>query len=253
MSLTIRQGFAEADRAEVAALYWQAFGPKLGRVLAPEPKALAFVARVMRADHALAAYDQAGRFLGAAGFKSRSGAFVGGRPGDLSAIYGWFGGRWRAVFLNLLSRNVENERFLMDGLFVRYDCRGTGLSDRDHIDFTPAGQARMTLLFSNPADEGLRSTFLREVDLDKHLANDKDKATEAATAKTAAPPNSTLGRRRTPAVTSRQRATDRTARTVFHWITMCATAISWCSGRCRWATLFQVPSSDGRFRACACI
>lgn len=25
---------------------------------------------------------------------------------------------------------------------VRYDCRGTGLSDRDHIDFTPEGQAR---------------------------------------------------------------------------------------------------------------
>ena len=153
MSLTIRQGFAEADRAEVAALYWQAFGPKLGRVLAPEPKALAFVARVMRADHALAAYDQAGRFLGAAGFKSRSGAFVGGRPGDLSAIYGWFGGRWRAVFLNLLARNVENERFLMDGLFVRYDCRGRGV-----------GSALLQAVVAEAARRGYREVRLDVVD-----------------------------------------------------------------------------------------
>ena len=127
MKIDIRQGFAEADRAEVAALYWQAFGQKLGRVLRPEPKALAFVARVMRADHTLAAYDAAGRLLGVAGFKSPHGAFVGGRPGDLHAVYGWWGGQWRAIFLNLLSREVENTRFLMDGLFVREDCRGMGV------------------------------------------------------------------------------------------------------------------------------
>jgi ribosomal protein S18 acetylase RimI-like enzyme len=127
MKITIRHGFAEADRAEVAQLYWQAFGLKLGRVLRPEPKALAFVQRVMRADHALAAYDEAGRLLGVAGFKSPRGAFVGGRPSDLVAIYGRFGGYWRATFLNLLSRDVENARFLMDGLFVREECRGMGI------------------------------------------------------------------------------------------------------------------------------
>ena len=55
MSLSVRIGFAERDRAEVARLYWQAFGPKLGRVLQPEAKALVFVGRVMRSDHALVA------------------------------------------------------------------------------------------------------------------------------------------------------------------------------------------------------
>ena len=153
MNVTIRHGFAEADRAEVAALYWQAFGPKLGRVLSPEPKALAFVARVMRADHALAAYDEAGRFLGVAGFKSQRGAFVGGRPSDLAAVYGRFGGRWRAVFLNLLARNVENERFLMDGLFVRADSRGRGI-----------GSALLQAVVAEAARRGYREVRLDVVD-----------------------------------------------------------------------------------------
>lgn len=127
MNVMIRHGFAESDRAEVARLYWQAFGNKLGRVLQPEPKALAFVQRVMRADHALAAYDDEGRLLGVAGFKSPRGALVGGNPGDLRAIYGRFGGRWRAILLNLLSRDIENRRFLLDGLFVREEVRGRGV------------------------------------------------------------------------------------------------------------------------------
>lgn len=127
MTVTVRHGFDEGDRAEVALLYWQAFGPKLGRVLKPEIRALAFVRRVMRADHALVAYDDSGRVLGVAGFKSPHGAFVGGRTSDLEAIYGWFGGKWRAVLLNRLSRDIENERFLMDGLFVRTDQRGLGV------------------------------------------------------------------------------------------------------------------------------
>ena len=161
MTLSVRIGFAESDRAEVARLYWQAFGPKLGRVLQPEAKALVFVRRVMRADHALVAYDEGGRVLGVAGFKSPYGAFVGGRTSDLTAIYGWFGGQWRAVLLNLLSRDVENERFLMDGLFVRPDQRGLGVGTAlvravvDEAARRGYGAVRLDVVDTNPRARAL--------------------------------------------------------------------------------------------------
>ena len=127
MTLHLRPGFAAADRAEVARLYWQAFGEKLGRVLQPESRALAFITAVMRADHAISAYDEAGQLLGIAGFKSPMGAFVGGHFDDLAQAYGFPGAVWRAALLHLLERDVENVRFLMDGLFVRPEARGRGV------------------------------------------------------------------------------------------------------------------------------
>jgi len=181
MKIEIRHGFAEADRAEVARLYWQAFGPKLGRVLQPDGSALAFIGRVMRADHALVAYDEQGQVLGVAGFKSADGAFVGGKPGDLQAIYGWFGGQWRAALLNLLSRDLENVRFLMDGLFVRDDQRGLGvgsaLLEAICAEAAQRGYAevRLDVVDSNPRAKklyerhGFRTVAVARLGLLRHL------------------------------------------------------------------------------------
>lgn len=127
MSLTIRQGFAPEDRARAVRLYWQAFGGKLGRVLQPEARALAYVARVMRPDHAISAYGAGGALLGLVGFKTAKGAFVGGGFSDLAAIWGWSGAFWRAALLVLLERDTEDQRFLMDGIFVDADARGQGV------------------------------------------------------------------------------------------------------------------------------
>ena len=123
----IRRGFDETARAQVAALYWQAFGAKLGPVMRPETKALAYVARVMRPDHALSAIGAHGQVLGVVGFKTRDGAFVAGGYRDLAAVYGRFGGLWRLLVLGLLQRDIENSRFLLDGLFVEDAARGTGV------------------------------------------------------------------------------------------------------------------------------
>lgn len=127
MTITVRQGFAAADRDLVVELYWQAFGSKLGRVLRPQARAEAFIRAVIRADHSFAAYDAQGHLLGVAGFKSPHGAFVGGHFADLVRHYGRLGAVWRAVFLMVLERDVENHRFLMDGLFVRPEARGQGV------------------------------------------------------------------------------------------------------------------------------
>ncbi len=125
--MIISNGIAPADRAQVAALYWEAFGAKLGRVMHPEHKALAFIEQVLDPSHAICAHDADGTLLGVAGFKTFEGALVGGTFRDLAKHYGWIGATWRAVFLSLLERDTENKRFLMDGIFVGADARGQGV------------------------------------------------------------------------------------------------------------------------------
>lgn len=125
-AVRVVRGFASDDRATVAALYWEAFGDKLGRVLGPPARALRFVEAALSPAHALCAYDGA-TLLGVAGFKDADGALVGGEVADMARIYGRAGALWRAGLLALLSREVENARFLMDGLVVAPAARGRGV------------------------------------------------------------------------------------------------------------------------------
>lgn len=125
--MTISQGLPDHLIPAAAALYWQAFGGKLGRVMGPEARALRFLERVIRADQALAALDERGRLLGLAGFKTPQGSFAGGAPADLRAIYGLVGTAWRMPLLSLLSREVDNDRFLLDGICVAPAARSKGV------------------------------------------------------------------------------------------------------------------------------
>lgn len=124
--MRLLSGLPETYRTQAAALYWQAFGGKLGRVLGPERLALAYVARVMRADHCIVAVDDTG-LLGLVGFKSGAGSFAGGTPDDMRAVYGRIGGAWRSGVMQLLTGDPDPTRFLIDGLCVRADVRGRGL------------------------------------------------------------------------------------------------------------------------------
>jgi len=54
------------EREQVATLYWEAFGPKLARVMHPEPKAMAFIEKVLDPEHAICAHDREGKLLGVA-------------------------------------------------------------------------------------------------------------------------------------------------------------------------------------------
>lgn len=123
----IRQGLPAHLLEEAAVLYWQAFGGKLGQVMGPDARARRYLRRVIRTDHAYVALDDAGTLLGIAGFKTPQGSFAGGDLSDMRAIYGLFGMLWRAPLLALLSREIDNDRFLLDGLCVAAKARNLGV------------------------------------------------------------------------------------------------------------------------------
>ncbi|PJI86425.1 acetyltransferase (GNAT) family protein [Yoonia maricola] len=125
--MKITTGIPQKDREEAAALYWNAFGEKLGFTLGPKYQAMMFVRSVLRPDHGICAHDDEGKLLGIAGFKTNHGSLVGGDFKDLRRIYGWTSAAVRISLLGLLERDVENERFLMDGLFVAPEARGRGV------------------------------------------------------------------------------------------------------------------------------
>jgi ribosomal protein S18 acetylase RimI-like enzyme len=125
--IRIEPGFPESDRPRIAALYWEAFGSKLGRALGPRALALAFLQRALDPAHAICARGPDGTVLGVAGFKTARGGLVAGSFGDLACVYGWPGAAWRITLLALLERDTENARFLMDGIFVAPQARGQGV------------------------------------------------------------------------------------------------------------------------------
>jgi ribosomal protein S18 acetylase RimI-like enzyme len=130
MAVTIFRGLHPHLRAEAARLYWEAFGGKLGRVLGPDSLALPFFQRVIRADLCFAAIDETGQLVGIAGFKTTTGSFAGGSWADLAAVYGRWGGRWRGSLLWMLGREVDNDRFLIDGICVARSHRGQGIGSQ---------------------------------------------------------------------------------------------------------------------------
>ena len=123
----LRFGLPDDLRAEAARLYWLAFGDKLGGLLGPEDRALRYLQSTLRADHAIVALDHQDRLLGIAGFKSPAGSFAGGTLRDMQGAYGTFGAAWRSWLLSRLSRDVDNRRFLVDGICVDEGTRGLGI------------------------------------------------------------------------------------------------------------------------------
>lgn len=93
----------------------------------PPQKALAFIENELDGDFAICAHDLSGKLLGVAGFKTYDGALVGGTFRSMVTTYGTFGAIWRTALLSLLERDVENTRFLMDGIFVTENARGQGV------------------------------------------------------------------------------------------------------------------------------
>lgn len=127
IGIRIGIGLPDRLRPEAVALYWQAFGSKLGTVMGPERKALRFLDRVMRAENCIYAQDAAGRLLGIVGFKTPQGSFAGGEISDMLAIYGVLGTAWRLPLLWMLEGDIDNARFLLDGICVAQAARGQGV------------------------------------------------------------------------------------------------------------------------------
>lgn len=127
MAFTITQGFESSERPIVAALYWEAFSTKLGRVMGPDHKALRFITQQLDPQFALVARDTDGKVLGVAGFKTSEGALIGGGFTDLVRAYGWVSTLWRAPLLAMLERDLADDILLMDGICVEPAARGMGV------------------------------------------------------------------------------------------------------------------------------
>jgi ribosomal protein S18 acetylase RimI-like enzyme len=153
LGVTIFSGLHDHLRPQAARLYWEAFGGKLGRVLGPDDKALQFFEHVIRADLCLTALDNDGALIGIAGYKTHSGSFAGGSWTDLTSIYGRWGGRWRGGLLWALSGEVDNDRFLVDGICVARAHRGKG-----------TGTLLLAALYDEAARRGYRSIRLDVID-----------------------------------------------------------------------------------------
>lgn len=123
----IRKGFDPSQRSAAAALYWDAFRGKLGKVMGPDDRALGFFEAALNPDFALSAVGADGRLLGIAGFKTKEGSLTDGTLHDMAQAYGWFGCFWRALLLSTLERKVAPGVLLMDGICVDAKARGLGL------------------------------------------------------------------------------------------------------------------------------
>lgn len=179
--MRVETGIPAANRAEAAALYWDAFGEKLGFVMGPKYQALRFITRVMRADHGICAFDDDGRLLGVAGYKTTEGALVGGQFRDIRKVYGWVGGAIRVLLLSVLERDTENDRFLMDGIFVAEEARGQGvgtaLLKAVYAEARVRGyhQVRLDVIDTNPRaralylHEGFREVETRPIGIMRHI------------------------------------------------------------------------------------
>jgi ribosomal protein S18 acetylase RimI-like enzyme len=149
MGVTVFRGLHHALRPQAARLYWEAFGGKLGRVLGPDERALKFFQRVIRGDLCFAAIDENGELIGVAGYKTPSGSFAGGSWADLTHVYGRWGARWRGWLLWSLSREIDNDRFLIDGICVAKAHRGKGV-----------GSLLLAALYDEAAERGYSSIRL---------------------------------------------------------------------------------------------
>lgn len=162
--ITVAKGFAPDERDTIARLFWAAFSGKLGRVMNPTEKALAVLAPSLDPQHCLTARDPQGVVLGAAGFKTPDGAFIGGSFADYRRVYGGFGAVWRVGLLSLLERDLSQDSLLMDGIFVSQNARGRGVGSALLAAIKAEARARnlhavrLNVINSNPR---ARALYLR--------------------------------------------------------------------------------------------
>lgn len=159
--MIITAGFNDSERPMIAQMYWTAFGQKLGRVMGPAPRALAFIEDILDPTHAICARSDDGTLLGVAGFKTQRSALAGGDWSDLSRHYGLFGSGWRMALLGLLERDTENDRFLMDGIFVADAAQGKGVGTAlldaicDEARTRGYAEVRLDVIDTNPRARAL--------------------------------------------------------------------------------------------------
>ncbi|MGW7198194.1 GNAT family N-acetyltransferase [Streptomyces chryseus] len=124
--VTLRRGVPEGAEDTVAALYWEAFGRKLGAALNPPATGQRFIAAHLHRDRAVVALagDQV---VAVAGYQLDGRGLTGGGVSDVLDTYGLFRGMPRLALLALLERTPAAGQLVMDGIAVAADYRGRGI------------------------------------------------------------------------------------------------------------------------------
>ncbi|MFJ4000386.1 GNAT family N-acetyltransferase [Streptomyces parvus] len=127
-AVAIRRGVPLRAEHQVAALYWEAFGRKLGAALGPPDHGRAFIADHLHHDRAVVALAPGGdRVVGVAGYRLGGRGLTSGGVRDVLTGYGLFRGLPRLALLALLERTPERGELVMDGIAVDPAHRGTGI------------------------------------------------------------------------------------------------------------------------------
>ncbi|MFB7476928.1 GNAT family N-acetyltransferase [Kitasatospora sp. NPDC056184] len=126
---TLLRAVPAGAEARVAALYWEAFGRKLGPALDPPEAGRAFLAEHLHHDRGIVAVH-GGEVVGVAGYRLGGRGLTGGDIGDVLAAYGLFRGLPRLAVLALFERTPEPGELVMDGIAVDAGRRGLGIGGR---------------------------------------------------------------------------------------------------------------------------
>ncbi len=170
ISFHIEHGFRPQHRQSAATGYWAAFSGKLQILLGPNEKAIPFISSVLDPSHAISAVSEDGKLLGIAGFKTATGAFVGGGFKELIASYGMLGAIARGILASALERSIKPGTLLMDGIFVQREARGLGVGTallkaiEHHAKTLGLTKVRLDVIDTNPHAKRLyeRSGFRAE-------------------------------------------------------------------------------------------
>ncbi|MFB0618144.1 GNAT family N-acetyltransferase [Streptomyces sp. AGS-58] len=122
-----RRGVPEGSERQVAALYWEAFGRKLGPALDPPDAGRAFLARHLNRDRGVTALVD-GEVVGVAGYQAGGRGLTGGSAADVLSAYGLLKGLLpRLAVLALFRRTPGEGDLVMDGIAVDARHRGSGI------------------------------------------------------------------------------------------------------------------------------
>ncbi|WP_371169425.1 GNAT family N-acetyltransferase [Aliiroseovarius sp. 2305UL8-7] len=124
--IILHHSLPDGLEADAAALYWEAFGGKLGKLLGPADRGRKFFTATVNHSAVIAATDSEGKLLGIAAHQASGDGFS---NAGVSALFRHYriGAIWRLVPLALLERKAPEDTLQMDGICVADDARGQGV------------------------------------------------------------------------------------------------------------------------------
>jgi ribosomal protein S18 acetylase RimI-like enzyme len=119
-------GLPAGHERTAAELYWQAFGQKIGKLLGPETRGVAFFEETINPSAIFAALSQDGTLLGVSAVQIDGKGFTDAGVSDLFKHYS-LGALWRMIPLAMLERSAPPDTLQMDGICVSAQARGMGV------------------------------------------------------------------------------------------------------------------------------